>query len=209
MEIRLALTRKTTRRTLIWFVTGILMLFVRVSAKTSSYTMDAILVFHGYNRLLCIDVYLPDYGSTSSMRPNHICTWWMAALLEKAIWFICQLCIAADRWFTAWSAINQIYSLVELITCSIWRRTLLTFTEYSYTDITEYSPILSINSCGRNEHILEWWSICRDGVPPDVSSSFLLNHHQWFFRRFVFNVLHMLMVFAKNYDESIRNWIMN
>jgi len=43
------------------------------ATKTSSYTMDAVLVIDGYNRLLCIDVYLPDYGSTSSMRPNHIC----------------------------------------------------------------------------------------------------------------------------------------
>jgi len=122
MEIRLALTRKTTRRTLIWFVTGILMLFVRVSAKTSSYTMDAILVFHGYNRLLCIDVYLPDVST--SMRLNHICTWWMAALLEKAIWLICQLCITADRWFTAWSAISQMYSLAEPNNLFMWRRTL-------------------------------------------------------------------------------------
>ena len=32
-------------------------------AKTSSYTMDAILVIDGYNRLLCIDVYLPDYAT--------------------------------------------------------------------------------------------------------------------------------------------------
>jgi len=34
--------------------------------------MDAILVIDGYNRLLCIDVYLPDYGTTSSMRPIGI-----------------------------------------------------------------------------------------------------------------------------------------
>ena len=44
-----------------------------VNTKTSSYTMDAILVIDSYNRLLCIDVYLPDYAS-KSMRPNHICT---------------------------------------------------------------------------------------------------------------------------------------
>jgi len=30
--------------------------------------MDAILVIDGYNRLLCIDVYLPDYATTTSMR---------------------------------------------------------------------------------------------------------------------------------------------
>jgi len=35
-------------------------------------TMDGILVIDGYNRLLCIDVYLPDYGTTSSMRPIEI-----------------------------------------------------------------------------------------------------------------------------------------
>jgi len=32
--------------------------------------MDAILVIDGYNRLLCIDVYLPDYATTSSVRPG-------------------------------------------------------------------------------------------------------------------------------------------
>jgi hypothetical protein len=36
--------------------------------------MDAVLVIDGYNRLLCIDVYLPDYGTTSSMRPIEIST---------------------------------------------------------------------------------------------------------------------------------------
>jgi hypothetical protein len=36
------------------------------------YTMDGILVIDGYNGLLCIDVYLPDYGTTSSMRPTEI-----------------------------------------------------------------------------------------------------------------------------------------
>jgi hypothetical protein len=39
----------------------------------SSYKMDAILVIDRYNSLLCIDVYLPDYATTSSMRPNHMC----------------------------------------------------------------------------------------------------------------------------------------
>ena len=34
--------------------------------------MDAILVIDGYNRLLCIDVYLPDSGTTSSMTPIEI-----------------------------------------------------------------------------------------------------------------------------------------
>jgi hypothetical protein len=34
--------------------------------------MDGILVIDGYNRLLYNDVYLQDYGTTSSMRPIEI-----------------------------------------------------------------------------------------------------------------------------------------